>query len=331
MSRYELFDRSRLSIRPLAERDHDLRADNCLALDAAVEHFEAAGFPSLVAEMSRARAAGRPIVWMIGAHVIKQGLSRFLIDLIDRGFVTILATNGAGIIHDYELAAHGGTSENVARYIRKGEFGLWRETNQLNEIVRDAAARGEGIGEAVGRTIQQQRPPYWHLSVAAAGWRRRVPITSHVSIGCDIIHEHPNCDGAAFGKASYTDFLVFARIIERLEGGVYLNVGSAVTGPEVYLKALSMARNVARQEQRTIAKFTAAVFDLVSLPTDYHAGTPAKTEPGYYYRPWKTILVRTMADGGQSYYFQGDHRLTIPNLHRLLTSSEHTREATAAA
>jgi hypothetical protein len=136
-----------------------------------------------------------------------------------------------------------------------------------------------------------------------------------VGIGYDITHEHPNCDGAAYGRASYTDFLVFVSTIESLEGGVLLNLGTAVMGPEVYLKALSMARNVARQEGRAIRRFATAVFDLIPIADDYRRQAD-KSEPGYYYRPWKTILVRTVADGGESFYFRGDHRVTVPTLCR---------------
>jgi hypothetical protein len=142
-----------------------------------------------------------------------------------------------------------------------------------------------------------------------------------VSIGQDIVHQHPSCDGAAIGAASYTDFLVFAQSVCGLEGGALLNVGSAVMGPEVYLKALSMARNIARQEERSIARFTTAVFDLPDLEEDY-AAEPPKTDPRYYYRPWKTILVRTVADGGESFYIRGDHRDTLPNLWQRLVAPQ---------
>jgi hypothetical protein len=147
-----------------------------------------------------------------------------------------------------------------------------------------------------------------------------------VNIGCDIIHSLANCDGAALGKASYTDFLIFANALMDLEGGVFLNVGTAVTGPEVYLKALSMVRNVARQEGREIRRFTTAVFDLCSLPTEFRQGPPGKDHAKYYYRPWKTILVRTVADGGESFYFQGDHRQTIPTLWSRLIEACHWYE-----
>ena len=149
----------------------------------------------------------------------------------------------------------------------------------------------------------------------AAGVRLGVPVTVHVGIGYDIIHEHPNCDGAALGQTSYQDFLIFAETVRKLEGGVALNFGSAVMGPEVYLKALAMARNVAHQEGHEIKHFTTAVFDLIPLEGDTHRQAP-KTDPRYYYRPWKTILVRTVADGGESFYIQGDHRVTVPHLYQ---------------
>src|ERR1051326_3417577 len=202
---------------------------------------------------------------MMGGHVIRAGVNRHIIELMQRGFLDHVAVNGAGAIHDYGLARIGATTESVDRYIRTGEFGLWRETGELNDWIRDAAAEGQGIGEAVGRRIQQSDFPNRELSVFAAAWRLGVPVTVHAGIGYDIIHEHPNCDAAALGAASYTDFLIFARTVERLEGGVFLSFGSAVMGPEVYLKALSMARNVARQEGRSLRHFTTAVFDLVPI------------------------------------------------------------------
>ena len=162
----------------------------------------------------------------------------------------------------------------------------------------------------------------WESRFASA-YRLRVPVTVHVGVGYDIIHEHPNCDGAAIGKASYTDFLVFAQTCTRLEGGVMLNFGSAVMGPEVYLKALTMARNVAHQAGKQIARFTTAVFDLIPLEGDYHQQAP-KSDPRYYYRPWKTILVRTVSDGGESFYVQGDHRVTFPHVYHAALAAGRT-------
>lgn len=330
MSRYPLFDRSAIELKSLAQRGHDLRVEDCTRLDAKhVQPFDDPEFPDLVSAIKQARKNNRPVIALIGGHPIKLGLSRFLVDLIERGIITHLATNGSGVIHDFELAAGGGTSENVPKWIQAGQFGLWRETGRLNDIIQQAAQRGEGLGEAVGRVIEEERFPHRELSVAAAAWRCGVPFTSHVSVGSDIIHAHANCDGAALGAASYTDFLIFAESVRRLEGGVYLNIGSAVTGPEVYLKALSMSRNVARQRGEEIRRFTTAVFDLVPLPDGYRAGPPTKDHALYYYRPWKTILVRTVADGGQSFYFCGDHRSTIPALWKECTAGSAAIRAAA--
>ncbi len=314
MSRYEQFDRQQLELKSFVDRGHDMTPDAVMPLslpNAAYDHPE---FNELAEQIGSARRNRRPVVLMMGAHPIKLGLSRYLVDLIHRGVITHVATNGAGIIHDYELSLGEGTSEDVARWIREGQFGLWHEPGALNEIVVDAARNGEGLGEAVGRVIENQRHPSRDLSLCAAAWRAGIPVTCHVGIGSDIVHAHANCSGADWGAASYTDFLIFAATISKLEAGVYLNVGTAVTGPEVYLKALSMARNVARQQGQEIRHFTTAVFDLVELPDDFRHAPPSKDHPQYYYRPWKTILVRTVADGGVSYYFCGDHRQTIPTL-----------------
>jgi hypothetical protein len=314
MSRYARFDRSALRLRNLSERGHDLTPDQCWPLQEPVARCEDSQWDGLIEAIVSARQNNRPVVLMMGAHPIKLGLSRYLVDLIERGVITHLATNGAGLIHDFELAWGQGTSESVSRWIRVGQFGLWRETGQLNDIVQEAAERDEGFGESVGRTIENEQLPHRELSVAAAGWRCGIPVTAHVSVGSDITHAHPNCDGGALGQVSYTDFLIFAGTIQQLQGGVYLNVGSAVTGPEVYLKALSMARNVAGQRNQQLANFTTAVFDLLPLPASYREGPPGKEHPMYYYRPWKTILVRTVADGGRSYYFCADHQVSIPSL-----------------
>jgi hypothetical protein len=314
MSRYPLFDRSRLQLKNLRERGHVLAATDVLALDAPFEPYADPEFPELLDRIIAARRNGRPVIAMMGAHAIKLGLSRYFIDLIEQGLLTHVAVNGAGVIHDYELALGDGTSESVPKWIRVGQFGLWTETGRINDIVNRGAAQGEGLGEAVGRTIEEEQFPRRDLSIMAAAYRVGIPFTVHVGIGSDIIHAHANCDGAAVGAASYTDFLMFAKAVEDLEGGVFLNIGSAVTGPEVYLKALSMARNIARQEDREIRHFTTAVFDLIELPPSYREGPPSKEHAMYYYRPWKTILVRTVADGGESYYFSGDHRTTIPTL-----------------
>jgi hypothetical protein len=317
MSLYKTFDRSRLEVKPLAERAHDLQLDRWLTLEDATPPFAHDDLPTVAARLTAARERGAARILMMGAHVLRAGVNRHIIDCIQRGFVDHVAVNGAGAIHDWELARIGATTESVDRYIRTGEFGLWSETGELNDVIREAAVHGFGLGENVGRRIAESDFPHRDLSLLAAAWRARVPVTVHAGIGYDIIHEHPNCDGAAIGAASYRDFLIFASTVERLESGVLLNFGSAIMGPEVYLKALAMARNVARQEGRAIRNFTTAVFDLVQIKGDFRKELP-KTDPGYYFRPQKTILVRTVADGGESFYFSGDHRATLPALWRLL-------------
>ncbi|HTQ54172.1 MAG TPA: hypothetical protein VMI94_06910 [Bryobacteraceae bacterium] len=316
-SKYPFFDRSRLRIQALAERTNDLQLSRWLARDEIAAPFTHPDLPEVAGRIVAARARGSARILMMGAHVLRAGVNRQIIDLIERGYLDHVALNGAGVIHDYELARIGATTESVARYIRSGEFGLWRETGELNDWVRQAAADGLGLGENAGRRIAESDYPHRDLSVLAAAWRANVPVTVHVGIGYDILHEHPNCDGAAFGAASYRDFLIFARTIERLEGGVLLSFGSAIMAPEVYLKALSMARNVAHQEGRAIRDLATAVFDLVPIRGDFHHELP-KTDPGYYFRPHKTLLVRTVADGGTSFYFCGDHRATFPALRRAI-------------
>ena len=251
---------------------------------------------------------------MMGAHVLRAGVNRHLIDLLERGHITHIVVNGACAIHDYELARIGATTESVERYVQTGEFGLWQETGELNDWITEAARENLGLGENVGRRIAESDYPHRDLSVFAAAYRLSIPITVHVGIGYDILHEHPNCDGAALGAASYRDFLIFARAIENLEDGVLLSFGSSIMGPEVYLKALAMARNVS---PTSIKHFTTAVFDLVPIHSD-HRRELRKSDPGYYFRPHKTILVRTVADGGESFYFCGDHRATLPALRRTI-------------
>jgi hypothetical protein len=316
-SKFEIFDPSRLLIKPLSERVHDMHLDHVLGLDERAPSFADPHISQVARRMETAKAKGTARILMMGAHVIKAGMSRYLIDLLERGWLTHIAMNGAGAIHDYELARIGATTESVARYIRSGEFGLWKETSELNDIVREAAELSLGLGENVGRRIEGSTFPHKDTSIFAAAYRLGIPATVHVGIGYDIIHEHPNCDGAATGAASYRDFLIFTKSVENLEGGVMLDFGTAIMGPEVYLKALSMARNVAHQQGRVIQHFAAAVFDLVPIQGDIHQELP-KTDPGYYFRPHKTILVRTVADGGESFYFCGDHRATLPALRRAL-------------
>lgn len=315
--RFPEFDRNRLDIPPLSERDHDFDVSSILPLKPADDVRPA--LSSAAERIVNAASRDACSVLMMGAHVIRCGVQRYLIDLIEKQRLSCIAMNGAGVIHDYELALIGATTESVGRYIKDGRFGLWRETGHINDIVKEGNEKGLGIGEAVGGTIESGDFPYRQYSLLAAAHRAGVPVTVHVGIGYDIVCEHPNYDGAAYGAASYRDFLRFTSIIERLEGGVMMNFGSAIMAPEVYLKALAMARNAAARDNRSVSRFTTLVADLKDLPDDFRS-EPPKTSPGYYFRPWKTMLVRTVADGGESFYVRGSHIDTIPELWTAINS-----------
>ena len=323
---FEQFDRAQLNILPLAMRIHDVDLEQVLLdVDGEIPAYEHQALPLLADAVVKARREHNATVMMMyGAHVIRTGNGAFMIELMKRGLVTHFATNGAGSIHDFEFAMIGHTCESVAKYISEGQFGLWKETGLINDIIVQGAKDKIGWGEAIGRYIWENDFPNKEKSVLAMGYHLGVPCTVHIGIGNDIIHEHPNCDGAAMGSCSYTDFLIYAQSITRLENGVFLNFGSAVAGPEVYLKALAMARNVAHQRGESIAHFHTAVFDLQGIEeTDDYDTAPLKTDPRYYFRPWKTILARTVADGGKSFYVRGEHRQTLPNLARkILTLDE---------
>ncbi len=321
---FKQFDRSRLKLKPLGERVHDLTLECLIRPDGPYQRCEDDTLPVLADRIRKATERKSSVILMLGAHVIRKGAGPLLTELMRRGIVTHIALNGAGAIHDYELALIGQTCESVAKYVATGEFGLWQETGGINAAAAAAYRDGIGLGEAIGRAIERGNLPYRDTSLLAAGYRLGVPVTVHVAIGQDIVHEHPDFDGAAAGAASYTDFLIFTQSVCGLEGGVMLNIGTAVMGPEVYLKALAMARNVAIQEGRAIRHFTTAVFDLVPLGANDPRREASKTDPKYYFRPYKTTLVRTIADGGESFYVQGDHRSTIPTLYHLIVGEQGT-------
>jgi hypothetical protein len=317
-----LFKLSALKIKPLCEREHNLTVD-CIRDLKSQSPFQAAHFKQVAEKIVQAKQNGCANILMMGAHVIRSGVQRYLIDLMKRGFINCLAMNGSGIIHDYEFARIGATTEGVARYIKTGEFGFWKETGEINDIVNRAHRQSPkgGLGEAVGRAIETSNFPHKEISLLASAVRLKVDATIHVCIGQDIIHQHPNFDGAATGGLSHNDFLKFAAWMEKLEGGVIMNFGSAVMAPEVFLKGLSMARNLALQADRNIRDFTTLVCDLHDLPDTYHQEAP-KDSAAYFFRPWKTMLVRTVAEGGRSHYIKGFHGETIPALWEAINHAE---------
>ena len=313
-----------MEIRPLAEREHKMGVDDIYQLDSEVPPYENEYLYPIVAAILEAYHNQKPIIWMMGAHVMRRGNSRFIIDLMEKGMLTHLATNGAVAIHDFEIALIGSTLEDVERYIWDGKFGNWEETGKyLNEAIIRGYHDKIGYGESVGRLIQTGEEKiqfmYRELSIFAAAYRLSIPITVHKGIGYDIIDQHPSADYAAMGYTTGQDFLRFVHTVSKLEGGVFLNLGSAVMGPEVYLKSLSMARNVAHQRNEEIRNFLTANFDLIDFRDFRDEGSPK--EAHYYHRPKKTILVRTIKDGGESYHVSGDFDRTIPKLYNLLIAA----------
>ncbi|MBQ8907070.1 MAG: hypothetical protein IJY71_00595 [Clostridia bacterium] len=276
------------------------------------ENFEHPDFDILVSKIYEARKNGKPVIWSMGAHVIKNRLSNYLIALIKEGVITHIASNGAGSIHDFELAYLGGTSEDVPTAIEDGSFGMWEQTGAwMNEALQAGAKENLGYGEALGKYIAEhpERFPNRENCVLYQAYVHNVPATYHIALGTDIIHQHPTCDMAAIGRCSGIDFKKMCASVAKLEGGVFLNFGSAVIGAEVFLKALSVARNLGYETFH----ITTANFDLIDLG-DYRSKI-GYSDPNYYYRPRKNIVNRPTSRGGFGWHFCGDHQITIPTLY----------------
>ncbi len=248
----------------------------------------------LADSLVRAKRSGKMIILGIGGHVIKVGLNPVILDLMDRGIIKGIAMNGACIIHDMELALAGHTSEDVSAQIGKGKFGMAEETGRLlNEAIREGSEKGLGLGKAVGAMILREDFPYKRHSLLAHAAELNVPATVHVAMGTDIIHCHPASDGAAIGKTSHLDFRIFAGLISRLEEGVFINLGSAVIIPEVFLKAISLVRNLGHD----VKNFTTANMDFIRQ-----------------YRPMANVVERPTQDGGKGYSLIGHHEIMFPLL-----------------
>ena len=277
--------------------------------------YDDADFNELVERVIAARKAGRPVIWSQGAHVIKNCLSRYLIELMRLGVITHISGNGACSIHDFELAYLGGTSEDVPTAIEDGSFGMWEETGRwMNEALIEGAENGWGYGEALARYIDSypEKFPYREDCVLYQAWKLGVPATYHIALGTDIIHQHPIADFGAIGKTTGVDFKRMCWAVSQLDGGVFLNFGSAVIGAEVFLKALSIARNLGYPT----FNITTANFDLVDLG-DYRCKIGYE-DPNYYYRPRKNIVNRPVSRGGKGWHFCVDHQVSIPALYDAL-------------
>ncbi|MBC7910294.1 MAG: hypothetical protein H7Y30_07325 [Pyrinomonadaceae bacterium] len=250
----------------------------------------------LAAQVRRAKKLRKPVIWGIGGHVVKTGLAPVIIDLMERGYVTAIAANGSVLVHDAEIALVGSTSEDVDASLGAGAFGAAEETGQL---LNDAARLGQrdeiGLGEAMGRALISLDPPHKAHSLLCATYNARVPFTAHVAIGTDIAHFHPGADGSALGQTTHTDFRLFAELVRRMDGGgVYLNIGSAVMLPEIFLKVVTLVRNLGHP----LTDFTTANLDFIQS-----------------YRPLTNVVHRPTADGaGRGYSITGHHELLIPLL-----------------
>jgi hypothetical protein len=301
---YEEFDLSDVRTYPLASRASKTRAEDFgrpvergatfkAWFDSLPGILGARDVRRVVDAMVAARRRNAGIVWGLGAHVIKTGVSPVVIDLMRRGYVSALALNGAGIIHDFEIALSGATSEDVDEALGPGRFGMADETGRLlNAIVRAAADRKEGLGQAVGAYLAKNDAPFADRSLAVAACREGIPLTVHVALGTDIVHMHPDASGAAIGDASLRDFRYFTACVARLEGGVYLNCGSAVVLPEVFLKAVALVRN------KGIPLETLTTVDIDFLRM---------------YRPYTNVVSRPVAGTqGAGISLVGHHEVLIP-------------------
>jgi len=301
---YVEFDLSDVKTYPLKSRKSKARAEDFARpaadgsvgalVDSLPNILAAADFKAVVRAIVDARRTGAGVMWGIGAHVIKTGLGPVLIDLMERGFVSAIATNGAAIIHDFEVALVGATSEDVDEALGPGRFGMADETGRLlNAAIAEGVGAGLGIGQAVTRLVASMQPQFARSSILAAAARLDIPITVHVAIGTDVIHMHPAASGAALGEGSLRDFRYFVSNVARLERGVYLNCGSAVVLPEVFLKAVALARN----RGIALAELTTVNLDFVRQ-----------------YRPQTNVVMRPTAGTGRGYSLVGHHEIMIPLL-----------------
>jgi hypothetical protein len=309
---YEEFDVSSIRTYPLNTRTSKARVEDfahaCAPgisvsgfLESLPNMLGASDFKAIVAAIVEAKRESG-IVWGLGAHVIKTGLGPVLVDLMERGFVSAIATNGAAVIHDFEVALAGATSEDVDESLGPGRFGMAEETGPvLNDAITEGVGRGLGIGQAVSRFLAAHPPPFASMSVLAAAARLNIPVTVHVAIGTDVIHMHPAASGRAIGEGSLRDFRYFAANVARLERGVYLNCGSAVVLPEVFLKAVALARN----SGRPLSGLTTVNLDFVRA-----------------YRPQTNVVTRPTAGTGRGFSLIGHHEIMIPLLAAAVVSAE---------
>jgi hypothetical protein len=308
MSRYPIrpYDLSRIKTYALKDRPSKVQVSSfgrphkkggpvSELLDSLPAILGARSLKDLAQSIARARENGKPILWGLGGHVIKTGLAPILVDLMDHGLVSGIALNGSGVIHDFEIALCGSTSEDVEVQLENGAFGMAEETGLcINEAIVQGVADGLGLGESVGRYLTALRPEYSGFSLLVQSYTRGIPVTVHATIGADIIHNHPACSPSHIGEGTHRDFRLFARLVAGLNGGgVYLNCGSAVTLPEVFLKCVTLVRN----SGETLRDFTTANLDFIQ-----------------HYRPTENVVKRPVRNCGRGIALTGHHEIMIPLL-----------------
>jgi len=294
-----MLDWSKIKTIPLKDRNSLESVDDFKVPGSPYEKHSSKDLEELAVQISNAKERGKMVIAMFGAHLIKRGLSLYIIDLLKKGYIKHLATNGAGSIHDFEIALAGKTSEDVAIHIKDGSFGMAEETgHMMNDALKKS---NKGYGYAIGNLIAENSFKYKESSIFYNAYDLGIPITVHVAIGTDIIHQHPSCDGASLGQTSYDDFKKFVESVSMLKGGVLLNIGSAVILPEVFLKALSIARNLGSP----VNNFTSANFDMIK-----------------HYRPTMNVVERPTSIGGKGFNIIGLHQSTIPTLYHYIREHE---------
>ncbi|HEY3902079.1 MAG TPA: hypothetical protein VGM54_25935 [Chthoniobacter sp.] len=308
--KFEPLDFSKIRTYPVAERANKVNAEAFAIphapggslrgfLDGLPDFLAVEDFRKVVAAVAKAVREQRPVLLMMGAHSIKVGLNPIFVQAMRRGILNAVAFNGAGAIHDFELCYQGETSEDVQRGLDDGSFGMVEETGQrMNAALAAGVARGLGAGRALGEALRTGGYPDLAGSILATGAELDIPVTAHIAIGTDIIHQHPTTNGAVLGESTYRDFQTFAAVCAQLEGGVVLNIGSAVIMPEVFLKALTIARNLGHK----VEHFTTATFDMTR-----------------HYRPTENVQRRPTKLGGQGFYLVGHHEIMIPLLFAAIT------------
>lgn len=290
-----MIDFNKIKTIPINQRKNKVKIEGLAKLDDEIKPFINRNLRILSQKIIEAYKKDKQIILMIGAHVIKTGMNPYIIDLMKKGIIKHVAMNGAGAIHDFELAFIGETSEDVQENIEDGTFGMVEETgSMLNNAINMSH---DGYGKTIGKLISDSVFPYKNYSILKTGYELNIPITVHVAIGTDIVHQHPNCDGEATGRATYKDFKTFIGSVSKLEGGVLVNIGSAVILPEIFLKALTIARNL----KYKVEKFTTANLDIID-----------------HYRPRVNVIERPTSLSGEGYFIKGRHEKTIPMLHHLI-------------